>query len=163
MKTGKNIGSALTALAAVLCLTTTASANSSWVWLTDARPGEVLPFTAAATVAIEFCAIYFIGRSKRPWKTLLVVVLANLVSFLGTYLVMKSGNAQTGHGVWDRGCFVGLLFLIATVAIELPITYYNLNKDVESTRRLLWTAVLVNAATTVMCAVVERIFCEGHW
>lgn len=114
-------------------------------------------------MAIEFCAIYFIGRSKRPWKTLLVVVLANLVSFLGTYLVMKSGNAQTGHGVWDRGCFVGLLFLIATVAIELPITYYNLSKDVESTRRLLWTAVLVNAATTVMCAVVERIFCEGHW
>ncbi len=163
MKTGKTLGTALSLCAAALCLALSASANSSWVWLTDARPGDVLPITACATVAIEFCAAYFLGRSSRPWKTLFVVLLANLVSFLGTYLVMKLTHAQTGHGVWDSGYFVGVLFLLATIAIELPITYYNLKKDAESPRRLMWSIVLANTATTVMCAIVERVFCEGHW
>lgn len=161
MKTGKAIGTALTIPAAALCLKCFAAANTSWVWLTDARPGDVLPFTAAATIAIEFCAVYFIGRTRRPWKTLLVVVMANLMSFIGPYLLMKLGNARTGHGVWDTGYFVGVIFLLITVAIELPITYYNLKPDAVSLKRLMWTVIAANAVTTAMCAVVERLYCSG--
>lgn len=161
MKTGKAMGTMLTALAVAMCLTGAAWANTSWVWLTDARPGDVLPFTAAATIAIEFCAAYFVGRTGRPWKTLIVVVLANLMSFIWPYLLMKFGNAQTGHGVWDTGYFVGVIFLLITVAIELPITYYNLKPGAQSSKRLLWTVIAANVVTTAMCAVVERLYCHG--
>lgn len=162
MKTGKGISAALTALALTLAPWTPALANSSWHWLTDTRPYEVLPFAAAATVAIEFAAIYFIARVRRPWKTLLVVLIANLLSFGLPYPILLASPASSY--TFDRLPYlIGPLYLIVTLAIELPVTILSLKKDSPSDKRLLLTVICANVLTTAMCAVIERVYSHGSW
>ena len=38
----------------------TASANSSWRWLSEARPYDVLPFVAVITITIETAALWYV-------------------------------------------------------------------------------------------------------
>ena len=58
---------------------------------------------------------------------------------------------------------VGIIFLFLTLAIEIPIVYNLLKKDVSNKKRLFFSIVAVNGATTLVVAVVERIFCRGSW
>ena len=162
MRTGKGIAAALTAVALALALGDTALANSSWHWLTDTRPYEVLPFAAAATVAIEFAAIYFIARVKRPWKTLLVVVIANLLSFGLPYPILLASPASS-YTLDRLPYLIGPLYLIVTLALELPVTILSLRKDAPGDKRLVLTVIAANAVTTAMCAVIERAYSHGSW
>ena len=162
MKTGKNISAALGSLAAAAALCTPALANSSWYWLTDTRPYEVLPFAAAATVAIEFAAIYFVARVRRPWKTLFVVLIANLLSFGLPYPIQLASPASS-YTLDRLPYLIGTLYFTITIAIELPVTILSLKKDAPSEKRLVLTVLAANALTTAMCAAVERLYSHGSW
>ena len=73
---------------AVLILTTlqiTAFANSSWIWFTSDRPHYLLPAFAIITILAEAFAINGFPTLKNFKKTVCVVSLANLVSFLLPY------------------------------------------------------------------------------
>ena len=58
---------------------------------------------------------------------------------------------------------VSAMFLIITLAAELPIVYEILKQYVEKKKVLLWTVIISNAITTAMVAIVERIITEGSW
>lgn len=162
MKTGKAISASLSAMALVPALCAPAFANSSWHWLTDTRPYEVLPFAAAATVAIEFAAIYFVARVRRPWKTLIVVLIANLLSFGLPYPILLASSASS-YTLDRLPYLIGPLYLIVTLAIELPVTILSLKKDSPGDKRLVLTVIGANVLTTAMCAVIERVYSHGSW
>lgn len=69
-------------------LSTTAYANSSWIWLTRRQPYELLPLAVLVTFVIETGVILFSLREKKLWKTLMLVTVANLMSFLLPYLFL---------------------------------------------------------------------------
>ena len=48
-------------------------ANSSWVWLTDRRPFDILPYAVALTLIIEFIFIWRWNRVNRPIKTFVII------------------------------------------------------------------------------------------
>ena len=142
-------------------------ANSSWHWVSDYRPWDILPWVAAATIIIEVLAIWQIPKTKQLLKTAVTVVIANLVSFLLPYGILAAADVvhDTFQGALNAGpsYIVGVMFLLLTLAAELPIVYDILKPHVEKSKVLLWTIVFSNAATTAMVAIVERIITEGSW
>ncbi len=142
-------------------------ANSSWHWVSDYRPWDILPWVAAATIIIEVLAIWQIPKTKQLLKTAVTVVIANLVSFLLPYGILAAADVvhDTFQGALNAGpsYIVGVMFLLLTLVAELPIVYDILKPHVEKSKVLLWTIVFSNAATTAMVAIVERIITEGSW
>ena len=63
-------------------------ADSSWCWLTDTRPFDILPPVALATIVIEVLAIWLIPNTGKLMKTAVAVILANAASFLLPYSVL---------------------------------------------------------------------------
>lgn len=152
------------------------SANSSWVWISESRPNDLLPFVIVGTLFIEISAIRFAAGVRSTGKIVAVTVLANLVSFAVPYLLMYIDVAAENSTVHDSNPFtlkdrmeklpfytVGLSFLIMTVVFELPIVYNALKKQTDNRKRLAIVIVAANVVTTVLTAVVERTFCYGSW
>ena len=50
------------------------SANSSWVWISQTRPYDVLPWVALVTIIIETICLKRVLKEQR-WKKVLVVTL----------------------------------------------------------------------------------------
>ena len=143
-----------------------AYADSSWCWLTDNRPFDILPPVALATVVIEVLAIWLIPHTGKSIKTAVAVILANAASFLLPYAICLNDPVYHDFDrVLDAGpnYIVGIGFLMLTFMIEIPIVYNLLKKHVESRRKLLWTIVGSNIITTVMVAIVERVVTDGYW
>lgn len=141
-------------------------ANSSWVWISETRPYDLLPFVIAGTLIIEIAAIYFIPKTRKPLKVCGLVILANLLSFAAPYLLrMPSGVGYSFVENLDAfpSYTVNVLFLIMTLAVETPLLYRFLRKETEHRKRLLITLIVINVLTTMGVAVVERIFCYGSW
>ena len=141
-------------------------ADSSWIWLTDYRPFDILPPVALATIVIEVLAIWKIPHTRKFIKTAVAVILANAASFLLPYTILLDDPVYHDFDrVLDAGpnYIVGIGFVLLTLLIEIPIIYNLLKKHVESKRKLLCTIVGSNIATTVMVAVVERLVTEGYW
>ena len=63
----------------------TAFANSSWHWLTYARPIYILPIVIVATLFIEIYSISYVCKIK-PKNIACPVTLANVASFAMPYL-----------------------------------------------------------------------------
>ena len=154
----------------------TASANSSWHWISSKKPYELLLFIAPLTIAAEFAAINFIPQIRRPKKVLLVVGAANLASFFAPYLLLLLDDrliydipyettVLTLGQICDSIPFytVGVTFLIITLCVELPIVFFALQNDCEKKRRLLLTIIGANVVTTGLCALAERLLCYGEW
>ena len=152
---------------------TTVYANSSWYWISTTRPYDVLPYVAAITLAAETLAVNYICHIRRPVKVFLVMLLGNLVSFFIPYIGASLDPVFhiPGHP-WQSVLMyaeslpfytVGAFYLLLTIAAELPIEYGLLRKSAGDSRRLLYTIVGANTATTIFVAVTERIFCHGHW
>ena len=55
------------------------------------------------------------------------------------------------------------MFLIMTLAVELPVVYKVMKKHVQNKRMLLWTIIGSNTVTTIMVAIIERMITEGAW
>ena len=155
----------------------TAFANSSWVWISETRPDDLLPFVIAGTLIIEILAVRFLAGIKKLRKIIPVTVIANLVSFAMPYFLVavtvRMDNAtvpagETLYTVEDTlekwpTYTVGLSFLIMTLDCEIPIVYNALKKETENHKKLALVIAGSNILTTVLTAIVERTLCYGRW
>lgn len=142
-------------------------ANSSWHWIKDYRPWDILPWVATGTIVIEILAIWLIPRTRHFFKVSGTVIIANLVSFLLPYGFLAMGD--TVHKTFQAALnarpsyIVGVMFLLITLSAELPIVYEILKQHVEKKKVLLWTVITSNVITTVAVAIIERIIAPGSW
>ena len=72
-----------------------AFADSSWVWISEKRPFDILPWVAMGTILIEWLSIWLIPRTGHAFKVLGIVMVANalltlLVEMPIVYNVLKS-------------------------------------------------------------------------
>lgn len=147
----------------------TASANSSWRWLSEARPYDVLPFVAVITIAIETASLWYLLGKKHLVKIAVVVVIANLLSFAAPYLFWYDENIRMPlkpfPELMEYGHYftVGAIFLIMTLVLEIPVVFLTLRKYAKGKWRFLLTVAGVNVVTTIITAAAERIFCYGQW
>lgn len=154
----------------LLCLLPiTASANSSWQWISETRPLDVLPVVAIITIAVEVVALWLLLGKTHLIKITVIVTIANLLSFAAPYLdvyfeifeIRLYPFWQTlEHSPYYTVC---IIYLVMTLAVELPVTYFAIRKYVKSNWRFLLTAVGANIVTTIITAAAERIFCYGRW
>ena len=153
---------------AALPLITIAYANSSWIWISEKRPWDILPWVILVTLAVEILAIRLLGGERRMGRIGIFVVLGNLISFLVPYLFKWGSYAIQGFE-FDKylnhapSFIVGLGFLALTLMVELPLVYFALKPKDAPCRKLLWTIVGANIVTTVLTAIVEQILCKGQW
>ena len=141
-------------------------ADSSWCWLTDTRPFDILPPVALATIVIEVLAIWLIPHTGKLMKTAVAVILANAASFLLPYaLLLNDPVYPKFDDMLNAGpnYIVGAGFVILTLVLEIPIVYNLLKKHVDSKKKLLWSIVGSNIVTTAMVAVIERMVTDGYW
>ena len=133
-------------------------ADSSWCWLTDTRPFDILPPVALATIVIEVLAIWLIPHTGKLMKTAVAVILANAASFLLPYALLLNDPV---YPKFDDMLNAG--FVILTLVLEIPIVYNLLKKHADSKKKLLWSIVGSNIVTTAMVAVIERMVTDGYW
>ena len=145
------------------------SANSSWAWISEKRPYDLLPFVALATLLIETLGYNYLLKIENFYRTFSGVLIGNLISFAVPYIGYSNTTPYAGYytltQILNRGPFytVGAAFLIITILVELPFMYFWLKKEVENKKKLVAVAILLNTVTTIMVAVVERVFCEGYY
>lgn len=153
----------------VFAFSLTAFANSSWVWISETRPYDVLPFVALATLIIETAALNGFLKIGNWHRVFTGVLIGNLISFAVPYIGYSNTTPYAGYytltQILQRGPFytVGAAFLIITVAVELPFMYFWLKKSVKNKKLLVLVTVLANVVTTAMVALVERLLCEGYY
>ncbi|MBE5809519.1 MAG: hypothetical protein E7318_01145 [Clostridiales bacterium] len=160
----------MTALAVLMIclLPITASANSSWRWLSETRPYDVLPFVAVITIAIETAAMWYVLGKQHLVRIAVAVVIANLLSFAAPYLWMNFEMhveaLKSFSWLMENGHYytVGCVYLCMTLMIEVPVVFLTLRKHTGNKWRFLLTVVGSNALTTLITAAAERIFCYGH-
>lgn len=140
-------------------------ANSSWHWLTDARPIYILPIVCVATIAIETIMIFKCAKIKNVPKVLTGVLLANLLSFAVPYILRCFNELYDFvHMIENTPSFtVCTSYLVMTLVAEIPVVYFMLRKDTDNKSKLILIIILSNAITTLMVAAVERIVCVGSW
>ena len=150
----------------LLILAQAVLADSSWCWLTDTRPFDILPPVALATIVIEVLVIWLIPHTGKLIKTSVAVILANAASFLLPYaLLLEDPVYPRFDDVLNAGpnYIVGFGFVVLTLLIEIPVIYNLLKKHVDSRKKLLWSIIGSNIVTTAMVAVIERIVTDGYW
>lgn len=168
MKLQRGVRSLLAALLCTIFLFTSAYANSSWVWISETRPVDVLPAVIVITLAIEIAAINFFPRIHHLGKVALVVTIGNLLSFGIPYLLHFSEYVGSGFSFtkyldhWPS-YIVGAAYLFVTLVAELPFDYFLLEKYTHRHRTLLLTILLSNTVTTALTALAERLLCTGQW
>ena len=141
-------------------------ADSSWCWLTNTRPFDILPPVALATIVIEVLAIWLIPNTGKLMKTAVAVILANAASFLLPYaLLLNDPVYPKFDDMLNAGpnYIVGAGFVILTLVLEIPIVYNLLKKHVDNKKKLLWSIIGSNIVTTAMVAVIERMVTNGYW
>ena len=148
-------------------------ANSSWIWLTDNRPWDILPWVAVATIIIEALAIWWIPKTGHFVRVLITIVIANIASFLipvlGWYNADKAMFASFQDYLDKMPYFVDLSiegfmgFLGFTLLIEIPLVLLSLLFITEKRKTLVLTVIGANVVTTALVAVVERIYADGLW
>lgn len=148
----------------MLCLLcTTVYANSSWHWVSQARPYDVLPVVIIVTLLVEIVGtIRFAGTNKI--KSILVILIGNLVSFLTPYLFAL--NSWYGfENTLNHTPFynIGIGYFIITLVVEFPIVYFGLRNKCITKKRLMSVIVLTNIITTVFTCLLERTLCHGAW
>jgi len=144
-----------------------AFADSSWIWISEKRPFDILPWVAIGTILIEWLSIWLIPKTGQALKALGTVTLANAASFLLPYAFLKASLSWYGtfDHILDSGphYIVSGVFLLLTIIIEMPIVYNVLKSNVQSKRMLQITIIVSNIITTAGVAVIERLITEGHW
>lgn len=178
MKKKKILNWFLFAVFFINLFTITASANSSWYWISSRRPLDLLPIVIVVTLLIEIFAVNCKAEVKEIKRVVLVVSIANLVSFLIPYiwlgidpynvyslLTKEEGlfyaiNYSVEHGPVFT---VSVFFLILTLLVETPIVYLYFKNRVENKKKLISTIIVANIITTGLTFVIERIFCHGEW
>ena len=144
-----------------------AFADSSWVWISEKRPFDILPWVALGTILIEWLSIWLIPKTGHSLKVLGIVMIANVASFLLPYAFLKADLSWYGtfEHILDSGphYIVSGVFLLLTISIEMPIVYNALKKQVQDRKKLKVVIIISNIITTAGVAIVERLITEGHW
>ena len=166
MKRYNKISAIIMVLFMIPLFSITAFANSSWHWLTDTRPIYILPIVIIATLFIEIYSISYVCKIK-PKNIACPITLANVASFAMPYLfeVIKLNQLYSFSQIIEHTPMftVGIVYLVMTIIIELPVVYFLLRKNIENKKRLLATIIITNTVTTTMVAIIERIVCAGKW
>ncbi len=150
-------------------LSLSAFANSSWRWISETRPYDVLPWVAIGTLIIEAISIIYFAKVEKKFLTFIVVTLANLLSFAAPYLfiwiVPSAPGGYTFEMTMENLPFytIGFLYYIITILVELPVVCFSLLKYTSSTKKFIITVIGSNIVTTILVAVIERLVCVGHW
>ena len=158
-KTSLRISIMIMALMALFSLN--AFADSSWVWISEKRPFDILPWVALGTILIEWLSIWLIPKTGHSLKVLGIVMIANVASFLKADLSWYG----TFEHILDSGphYIVSGVFLMLTIIIEMPIVYNALKKQVQDRKVLKVVIIVSNIITTAGVAIVERLITEGYW
>lgn len=169
MKKHTVITSVLLSFMIVCLFPLTALANSSWVWISETRPLDVLPWVVIVTLLVETLAIIYIAKIRKLPKVLGFVVVSNLCSFAAPYLFVYLGclseQLYTFSQTLEHTPFytVGIGYLLMTLIVEVPFVYAALREEAEHKTRLVWVIVGANVLTTLITAITERVFCQGSW
>jgi len=158
-------------LALIMCFgfSFTAFANSSWVWITESRPYDVLPLVIVFTLIAETFAISFFGKIESKNAVFVPVLIGNILSYMMPYVAYSQTTPYAGYEslgyILERGPFytVGTHFLIMTLVAELPVVFLSLRKKAGDKKALAISIVAVNVLTTLLTALAERLLCHGHW
>lgn len=157
-------------LAFIMCFgfSVTAFANSSWVWISESRPYDVLPFVIVFTLVAETFAIAYFGKIESKSTVFVPVLIGNVLSYAMPYIAYSNSLYGEYYGLkhaLDHSPYytVGIYFLIMTVAAELPVVYFSLRKKTNDKKALAVTVMAINVVTTVAVALTERLICRGQW
>ena len=158
-------------MALIMLLPVSVFADSSWVWISEKRPFDILPWVALETILIEWLSIWLIPKTGHALKVLGIVIIANAASFLLPYAFLKANLKAnlswygTFEHILDSGphYIVSGVFLLLTLLIEMPIVYNVLKSKVQDKKKLQLAIIVSNIITTVGVAIIERIITEGHW
>ncbi|MBQ5399060.1 MAG: hypothetical protein IIU14_06475 [Ruminococcus sp.] len=155
----KRITAVISSVLLTLSFTLTASANSIWNEKIESFPYEWYWLAViCATLLIEFAVIFAVVR-KKPAIVLGAAALANAASFLIPRIVISAfagaGSLYLG-GYYHLADWVSVIFLIVTLAIEMPILWSMLKKYVKSVPTLLFMTFVANFVTTVGYVIVEK-------
>ena len=144
-----------------------AFADSSWVWISEKRPFDILPWVAMGTILIEWLSIWLIPKTGHALKVLGIVMIANAASFLLPYAFLKADLSWYGtfEHILDSGphYIVSGVFLLLTLLVEMPIVYNVLKSKVQDKKKLQLTIIISNMITTAGVAIIERLITEGYW
>ena len=142
-------------------------ANSSWHWVSETNPFDILPIVIVLTLVIEYFTVKFFCSLKHSIKLAIIICLANLASFLlpYTFLLLPNVVGYTFKNFIEHTpkYTIGLGYSFLTLASEIPIIFFSLRKEVKSKKNLLIAIIAVNIVTTIMVAIIERVFCSGEW
>ena len=145
-----------------------AFANSSWFWISETRPFDILPWVAIGTLIIETISLIVFAKIKNGFMVFTFVTIANLLSFAAPYLFLLLVPNAIGYTfemfIENTPSYtIGFLYYATTVLVELPIIYFSLSKYASSIKRFVITVICSNTVTTILVAIIERIFCVGRW
>ena len=154
-------------MALIVLLPANAFADSSWVWISEKRPFDILPWVALGTILIEWLSIWLIPRTGHAFKVLGIVMVANAASFLLPYAFLKADLSWYGtfEDILDSGphYIVSGAFLLLTLLVEMPIVYNVLKSNMQDMKKLQLTIIVSNVITTAGVAIIERLITEGYW
>ena len=168
MKKYKLFSASVICLFLLQLLNLTVFANSSWVWISETRPYDVLPWVAVGTLIVETASLVVFAKIRNVFKGITFVTIANAVSFAAPYLhnyILFSEQKFPYEKYLEHwpSYTVGVLFCLVTILIELPVVYFALRKHAPSRKRFVITIIFSNIVTTILVALAERIFCVGRW
>ncbi len=162
----------------ILSVPITVYANSSWRWISETRPLDMLPIVVVITLVIEIISIDFIPKVRNIKLVIPVVFIANILSFLvpyawegiddkNVYSAVNSGfDLFTAVDYTSSRCpvyTVSAVYLFITLIVETPAVYLLLRNSVKSRRLLLGVIIGANTVTTLITILIENVFCYGQW
>ncbi len=164
MKSYKTLTVGMLTVMTACALCVSASANSSWHWISSTRPYDLLPIVIAVTLTAETFALTRLAKLQPFSKVLCIVMLGNSLSFAAPYVFADHTPYTFSQALEHVPLYtIGIVYLIATLLIELPVVYVALRKHTDNAKRLIFVTIGANVVTTVFTALVERIFCRGSW
>lgn len=142
-----------------------ANADSSWIWVSETRPYDLLPFVILGTLLVETVGIALVSRVKRTIRVFYSVFFGNFISFGLTNLLLLSDKIYTfTKSLTSLPIYIASIsFVILTLVIEAPVEFLLLKRDAANKKILLFAIILFNFITTVAVAIVERTLCHGYW
>ena len=144
----------------------TAFANSSWYWISETRPYDMLPFVIILTLTIEIAVIQFVCKIKSIAKLIFFIILANILSFASPYIfLLIIPSLYTFEQTLEHLPFytIGMAYLFITLFVEIPIVCFTLRKETTNEKALLISTIGVNIFTTILTGIIERTICTGSW
>ena len=143
-------------------------ANSSWRWLTDKQPWQLLPIAIVFTLLVEISMHKYI-LNVRGSKIYIAIIAANICSYILPYVIEGwEGYYWMGYTIpraLSSGPYymIGMGFLFMTLLVEIPVVLGIMKKYVEDKKKMIAVTVISNIITTGFVFVIERIVCQGSW